>query len=204
MKNNRLYIYTDGSWSPKTKEGGWAFLLSEEFETTTEKSIFFKDLGYAPKTTGNRMELSAVLNSIKYSVSKTEYKELVVYTDSQYVSDSIYYNRISEWRANNWMRREWNSDEMIETANRDLWEELDALLTKLKREGYTIDICWVKGHNKSFLNKVADRFAVLARALKKPNEQYDTTVENLKKLPVLESLYLTLMKKRLLIKKRSA
>lgn len=195
MKNNRLYIYTDGSWSPKTKEGGWAFLLSDKFETDTEKDIFYKDLGYAKVTTGNRMELMAVLNAIKYSVKNTDRTELTIYTDSTYVSESIYYDKISEWRANDWRRRKWNSDEWVETANRDLWEEMDELLRRLRRSGYKIDVCWVKGHNKSFLNKVADRTAVLARALKDVNSNYGYTLEDIKKLPTVEPLYLSLYKR---------
>jgi len=77
--SNIIKIYTDGSCNPKFKIGGWASI------------ILFNDhkfilQGISSDTTHNGMELFAVISSINYIENEfTDYKTIIVYTDSQYV-----------------------------------------------------------------------------------------------------------------------
>jgi ribonuclease HI len=83
-------------------------------------------------TTNNRMELTA---AIKGLVAAPSDKEVTIYSDSAYLVNTM---------TRNWKRN----------ANQDLWERLDNLCKDRK-----VTWKWVRGHNGTPGNELADRIA---------------------------------------------
>jgi ribonuclease HI len=103
-----LRIYTDGACSGNPGPGGWAWASSADHHAS----------GGEPDTTNNRMELTAVLRAIEDNSGS-----LVVVMDSTYVK-----NGLESW-SKGWVRNGWKHQGRREPVkNRDLWEELLAVL----------------------------------------------------------------------------
>ena len=118
-------IFTDGSSRGNPGRGGWGAVISER-----ERVI---ELGGGEKiTTNNRMELTAVIESLEFSKEKN----ITLYTDSSYVI-----NGITKWVVG-WMKNGWKTSTKDEVLNRDLWERLIPLASKK-------NILWklLKGHS---------------------------------------------------------
>jgi ribonuclease HI len=98
-------------------------------------------------TTNNRMELTAVIESLK--ALKRPCK-VVLHTDSQYVQKGI-----SEW-IHGWKARGWKTSTKEPVKNADLWQALDAA-----QAVHTVDWRWVRGHNGHPGNERADQLANL-------------------------------------------
>ena len=160
------YIFTDGSSNPRTKEGGWAFCLTDN---PNGKAELHKASGYAYNTTNNRMELSSVINSLHYVYANVPTaKKVLIHSDSRYVSDPIYFDWISEWKSNNWIK-----SDGAETKNYDLWDELLTLLNKFKFRKIQVDVIWVRGHNGNHFNEICDKLAKNGRYKQKINRTYE-------------------------------
>lgn len=134
-----LEIFTDGACSGNPGPGGWGAILRFG---ETEKELS----GGAPETTNNRMELTAVIESLK---ALKRGCEVVIYTDSRYVMDGVQ-EWLPNWKQNNWR----TSNKKSPVKNVDLWQELDALLISHK-----IRWIWVKGHNGHPENERVDKLA---------------------------------------------
>ena len=132
-----IKIYTDGSCIGNPGKGGWAAII---IENKKQKIIS----GSEPYTTNNRMELIAVIKSLKL-VKK---KELSIITDSQYVKNGIEV-WIFKWKKNGWM-----TAEKKPVKNKDLWLMLEKL-SKNKKVKWE----WVKGHSSDKLNNKVDEIA---------------------------------------------
>ena len=133
----KITIYTDGACSGNPGKGGWAAVIIED---KNEKTIS----GSEPLTTNNRMELSAVINALKEVGSA----ELDIYTDSKYVKNGIE-SWIKNWKMNGWM-----TAAKQPVKNKDLWLELDTLVSE-KAIGWK----WVKGHSNDHYNTIVDEAA---------------------------------------------
>ena len=133
----KVTIYTDGACSGNPGKGGWAAII---IENEKEKVIS----GSEPLTTNNRMELSAVINALK-EITLTE---ISIYTDSKYVKNGIE-SWIKNWKMNGWMTA---SKQPVK--NKDLWLELDTLVSEKK-----IEWKWVKGHSNNHYNTIVDEAA---------------------------------------------
>ena len=133
----KITIYTDGACSGNPGKGGWAAVIIED---KNEKTIS----GSEPLTTNNRMELSAVINALKEVGSA----ELDIYTDSKYVKNGIE-SWIKNWKTNGWM-----TAAKQPVKNKDLWLELDILVSKKE-----IEWKWVKGHSNDHYNTIVDEAA---------------------------------------------
>ena len=133
----KVTIYTDGACSGNPGKGGWAAII---IENEKEKVIS----GSEPLTTNNRMELSAVINALK-EITLTE---ISIYTDSKYVKNGIE-SWIKNWKMNGWMTA---SKQPVK--NKDLWLELDTLVSEKK-----IEWKWVKGHSNDHYNTIVDEAA---------------------------------------------
>jgi len=133
-----IEIYTDGACKGNPGPGGWGAVI-----------IFFdkeKYLnGFHPQTTNNIMELKAVIESLKIINIKSKVK---IYTDSKYVK-----NGITEWIFN-WKKNGWKTSNKKHVKNKDLWIELDKLVSKNE-----IIWEWVKGHSGNKFNEIVDRLA---------------------------------------------
>ena len=133
----KITIYTDGACSGNPGKGGWAAVIIDD---KNEKTIS----GSEPLTTNNRMELSAVINALREVGSA----ELDIYTDSKYVKNGIE-SWIKNWKMNGWM-----TAAKQPVKNKDLWLELDTLVSE-KAIGWR----WVKGHSNDHYNTIVDEAA---------------------------------------------
>ncbi len=112
---NSIIIFTDGSSRGNPGPGGWGAVIVNGSQVT--------ELGGGEQhTTNNRMELSAVIGGLK-TVSADE--AVTIYSDSSYVI-----NGITKWVAG-WKRNGWLTKTKDEVQNKDLWMDLDALVSKL-------------------------------------------------------------------------
>jgi ribonuclease HI len=139
MKKVRLI--TDGACKGNPGPGGWAFVL----RYNEHKREMY---GCAPRTTNNRMELTAAIEGLK---ALKEPCEVVVVTDSEYVK-----NGITTW-IHNWKRRNWMTSEKKPVVNQDLWQELDALRNK-----HHVTWEWTRGHASHEDNNRCDELASAA------------------------------------------
>ena len=100
-------------------------------------------------TTNNRMEILAVIAGLR---SLDEPSRTTVYSDSQYVVNTIEKGWAKRWKANGWFR---NKKERA--VNPDLW---DALLDLCQT--YEVKFSWARGHSGHVENERCDRLAVAA------------------------------------------
>ncbi len=133
-----IKIYTDGACSGNPGPGGWGVLMLWKDH---EKELY----GGEPDTTNNRMELLATIKALE-SVKKDIPVDL--YTDSTYVQKGV-----NEW-LEGWKARGWKTAGKKPLKNRDLWEQLDALLSNKN-----VQFHWVKGHSGHPENERADELA---------------------------------------------
>ena len=131
-------IYTDGACRGNPGSGGWGVLI--EYENITNEYF-----GGEIETTNNKMELKAAIEGLK--VLKEPCKVNLT-TDSKYVMDGI-----TEW-IKNWKKNNWKNAAKKDVKNKDLWIELDHLVTK-----HEIKWNWVKGHSGHEKNEIADALA---------------------------------------------
>tara|TARA_B100001027_G_C16128378_1_gene268113 strand:- start:71 stop:502 length:432 start_codon:yes stop_codon:yes gene_type:complete len=131
-------IYTDGACRGNPGSGGWGVLI--EYENITNEYF-----GGEIDTTNNKMELRAAIEGLK--VLKEPCKVNLT-TDSKYVMDGI-----TEW-IKNWKKNNWKNAAKKDVKNKDLWIELDHLVTK-----HEIKWNWVKGHSGHEKNEIADALA---------------------------------------------
>lgn len=131
-------IYTDGACKGNPGPGGWgAWLRSGEHE----REIW----GGEAQTTNNRMELTAVIESLAALKAPSQ---VTLHLDSEYVR-----NGITSW-IHNWKRRGWRTASNQAVKNVDLWQKLDAL-----SQAHRIEWKWVRGHAGDVGNERADALA---------------------------------------------
>ncbi len=135
-------IYTDGSCSGNPGPGGWAAIL---LHGTHNREIS----GSEKATTNNRMELKAVVESLR--VLKKPCRA-IVHTDSAYIA-----NAFNEGWIENWLKRGWKTASKKPVKNRDLWEYLLESM-----ELHDVSFVKVKGHSNDALNNRVDELAVAA------------------------------------------
>jgi ribonuclease HI len=165
-----IKIYTDGSSLGNPGPGGWGVVIIENYElriTNEKKEAIIKELGgFEKNTTNNRMELMAVIESVKYIQNfwKSDFQnieEVTIYADSNYVLSGI-----TSWIFN-WEKNGWRTANKKEVLNQDLWKELISLVREC---GIKINWEKVKGHSGHIYNDKADEIATNC-ALKQKYEQ---------------------------------
>lgn len=134
----KFEVYVDGACKGNPGRGGWGVLIKWDCGV---REIF----GGESDTTNNRMELTAPIKALESLPIGCEVK---IHTDSQYVK-----NGMTFW-VKGWKKKGWRSSSGGEVKNRDLWEKLDNLNSKVKAEWI-----WVRGHNGHEGNETADRLA---------------------------------------------
>lgn len=87
-----ISVYTDGSYKPALKQGGYAAVITED---GIIKKILYQ--GFR-NTTNNRMELRAVLEALKYFKEPTT---MTIYSDSSYVVSSLNNQHVKRWIIEN-------------------------------------------------------------------------------------------------------
>ena len=96
--SNRVNIYTDGSAIGNPGPGGYGIIM----EWVNKKYIKEFSEGYQ-MTTNNRMELLAII--IALESLKIEPMEVMVFSDSKYVVESVDKKWVFSWEKNNLRER---------------------------------------------------------------------------------------------------
>ncbi|HEX7185869.1 MAG TPA: ribonuclease HI [Thermoanaerobaculia bacterium] len=138
----QVTIYTDGGADPNPGTGGWAAILIDDASGKTKELK-----GGEPRTTNNRMELTAAIRALETLKQPCRVRML---TDSQYLRKGI-----TQWLPG-WIARGWRRKEG-ELQNEDLWRRLSELIGR-----HEIRWDWVKGHAGDRWNERADELATLA------------------------------------------
>ena len=131
-----ITIYTDGASSGNPGPGGYGVVLISG-KHRLEKSAGFR------LTTNNRMELLAVIEGLESL--KIPGSNVVVYTDSKYVADSVEKGWVFQWETKAFKNKK----------NPDLWIRFLRIYRKHK-----VKFKWIRGHSNNIENEVCDRLAV--------------------------------------------
>jgi ribonuclease HI len=131
-------IFSDGACRGNPGPGGWGAILRYRGK---EKELS----GYAPHTTNNQMELTAVVEALR---ALKEPCRVTVCTDSRYLRDGISL-WIRKWKANGW-----KTSFKTDVKNKNLWIALDEAARP-----HEIDWQWVKGHSGHPENERCDELA---------------------------------------------
>jgi len=129
-------VFTDGSAVPNPGPGGWGAVYVIDGEVVEQRH------GHEPRTTNNRMELSALIAAYDLVPEGTP---TTVYTDS-----NLAVRTITEWAAG-WERRGWTR-KTGDIQNLDLVQEL----YRRARARPEIKLRWIKAHAGSRWNEYAD------------------------------------------------
>ncbi len=143
IERKKVIIYSDGACSGNPGKGGFGAIV----KFSDREKIY--EGGYK-LTTNNRMELLGVIHPLERIGGSAD---VLIYTDSKYVSDAI-----NKGWLNNWKDNGWKTTSKKPVKNQDLWKKLYHLLSKNR-----IIIEWVKGHNDHPENEKCDKIAVAAR-----------------------------------------
>jgi len=133
-----ITIYTDGSSMGNPGTGGYGVVLIAG-EHRKELSQGYR------LTTNNRMELMAVIVALE--ALKIANSAVTIYTDSQYVVNSVEKGWVFGWEKKNFAGKK----------NSDLWQRF----LKVYR-CHSVQFKWVKGHAGNRENERCDSLAVAA------------------------------------------
>jgi ribonuclease HI len=147
-----IIIYTDGSAKGNPGNGGYGIVMMSGNHRKELKQGF-------RLTTNNRMELLAVIIALE-SVKK-EKSDIIIYSDSKYVVDSVEEKWVFGWEKKNFNGKK----------NPDLWIRFLSIYRKQK-----VSFFWVKGHADNKENERCDVLAVQAADSK--HRQIDQWYEN--------------------------
>ena len=119
--------------------GGWGTILMYK-DNVKEIS------GYSKETTNNIMEITAVIEGLKFLKYSCEVE---IYSDSAYVVNAFNNHWIEAWIKKNWVS---SSKEPVK--NKELWQELYSLVKTHK-----VKFIKVKGHSDNEFNNRCDELA---------------------------------------------
>ncbi|MGB9112878.1 MAG: ribonuclease H [Acidimicrobiales bacterium] len=136
-KIDQLTVFTDGACIGNPGPGGWAWA------TSRDRFAFGAD----PKTTNQRMELTAVIEAVAANPGRLE-----IASDSEYVVRAFKERWWARWRENGWKnaRRQ-------PVSNQDLWKTL--ISEVIDQRAGEVDFRWVKGHSGEPMNEFVDQLA---------------------------------------------
>ena len=140
MTKADVHVYTDGAASGNPGPGGYGIVM--EWVGTPYKREFAQGFTH---TTNNRMELLAVIEALRKL--KKAPLNVLVFTDSKYVVDSV---------EKKWLQR-WEKTNFKDKKNVDLWKEFLKVYSK-----HQVKFQWIKGHNNHPQNERCDALAVAA------------------------------------------
>ncbi|MCH5313324.1 MAG: ribonuclease HI [Helicobacter sp.] len=129
----QVTLYCDGSSLGNPGAGGWCGILSFGSKQKILRGGEFN-------TTNNRMELLAVIESLK---ALKEPCIVELYSDSSYVCNGI----------NEWLKK-WEAKQFKNVKNPDLWQSYLQVSAP-----HQVRAHWVKGHNGVPQNELCDKLA---------------------------------------------
>jgi ribonuclease HI len=132
---NEIKVYTDGSCLGNPGPGGWAAIIIAEKEEEIS--------GSEKATTNNRMEMTAIIEALKF-IKKKYSKEALQKLNINFFIDS---NLVVQTLTSGWKKKK----------NKDLWAEIEKLSAWLN-----IKWEWVKAHHEDKYNLKVDKIALKA------------------------------------------
>jgi ribonuclease HI len=147
----KIKVYTDGACSDNPGPGGWGaiFLLDDELKSIS---------GHESKTTNNRMELMAIVETLRTIVNElyenTGCKLYELYSDSAYVVNSVNGGWINRWLFNGW-----KTTRGEDIKNKDLWKEYIQYVEECMDKNIIVKLTKVKGHSGDTFNEYVDELA---------------------------------------------
>jgi ribonuclease HI len=156
MNDHPIVAFADGAAKGNPGPGGWGAIIVAPEGHVTELG------GGFAHTTNNQMELAGPIAVLTRLRSRPE--NVAIRTDSTYVIRGI-----REWIWA-WRKRGWKTADGKDVLNRELWEQLGALVAARSKD--TIEWQYVRGHSGIPGNERADEIAN-AFALRRPLELYD-------------------------------
>lgn len=138
-------LYTDGSSRGNPGKGGWGAII---INGKTEHSDVCEIGGREDGVTNNRMEIISVIEGIKKIQSLKNMQHVHIFSDSEYVVKAV-----NTWIAG-WKRNGWKNSEKKPVKNKEIFEELDNLLSQIH-----FKIEHVRAHNGHFYNERVDSIA---------------------------------------------
>ena len=148
-------MYTDGSAKGNPGNGGYGVvLLNGGFQKEISQGYIL--------TTNNRMELLAVITGLEALKRSCE---VMVYSDSKYVIDSVEKGWVFGWQKKDFKGKK----------NQDLWKRF----LKIYKQ-HQVEFTWVKGHAGNKYNEVCDALAVNAAESKNliSDSEYELLIKN--------------------------
>ena len=155
-------IYTDGACLGNPGSGGYGVILIYG-DRRRELSGGFR------LTTNNRMELMAALVGLE---ALKERCQVTLYSDSQYLVESMNQGWVLRWRAKRWARKGGR------VPNTDLWQKLLELCNQ-----HEVTFEWIQGHSGQQENERCDQLSFSAAQRKDlpPDEVYEAEIEQQKR-----------------------
>ncbi len=144
LKENCTIVFSDGACSGNPGPGGWGAIVIDSNRHVCELG------GGEPSTTNNRMEMSGVRGALEFLAETPG--PVQIYTDSTYVIRGI-----TQW-VWGWKKNNWKTSEGKEVSNKDLWQDLYALV-QARGKG-SISWSYVRGHVGTPGNERCDEIAV--------------------------------------------
>ena len=135
----KVELYTDGACRGNPGPGGYGAILVFRGK---EKEIS----GGEPSTTNNRMELMAAIAGME---ALREPCEIVLTSDSKYLTDAINKGWLASWKRNGWRKADKSA-----VLNVELWQRIDELLAI-----HSVSFVWVHGHTGHPYNERCDALA---------------------------------------------
>ena len=148
-------MYTDGSAKGNPGNGGYGVvLLNGGFQKEISQGYIL--------TTNNRMELLAVITGLEALKRSCE---VMVYSDSKYVIDSVEKGWVFGWQKKAFKGKK----------NQDLWKRFLEIYKQ-----HQVEFTWVKGHAGNKYNEVCDALAVNAAESKNliSDSEYELLIKN--------------------------
>ena len=148
-------MYTDGSAKGNPGNGGYGVvLLNGGFQKEISQGFIL--------TTNNRMELLAVITGLEALKRSCE---VMVYSDSKYVIDSVEKGWVFGWQKKAFKGKK----------NQDLWKRFLEIYKQ-----HQVEFTWVKGHAGNKYNEVCDALAVNAAESKNliSDSEYELLIKN--------------------------
>lgn len=102
----------------------------------------------------NVAEIVAMTEAFRHA-AQSDISSLLVFTDSEYVRKGLD-SWVHQWQQNGWLKQD-----MTAPANVEYWKALVATRDVLIERGVDVRVEWIKAHNDSLGNEIADKLATL-------------------------------------------
>jgi len=140
----KIQVWTDGSCNNNRKSDGGGIGIVMRFN---ENQHEVSEGPFMDSPTSASMEIMAVIRALE--ILSFRYN-IIIHSDNQYVVNTY---------EKKWLQRWVKNGELGKRANGELWKRFDKIVSKHKKMGSRVKLCWVKGHNGNEYNEIADKLA---------------------------------------------